>query len=94
LIPFITRIIFYMSGIFFVIDKLGMPSWARMILHVNPVNVYITLSRVALLGASEETVGKGYDGLHEWLIGAAWAVGTLLVGFIFFWRAEDRYGRD
>jgi hypothetical protein len=28
-----------------------------------------------------------------WLFGAAWAVVVLAVGFIFFWRAEVRYGR-
>ncbi|HEY2443950.1 MAG TPA: ABC transporter permease [Streptosporangiaceae bacterium] len=28
-----------------------------------------------------------------WLFGAAWAVVILLVGFVFFWRAEVRYGR-
>jgi teichoic acid transport system permease protein len=28
-----------------------------------------------------------------WLFGAAWAVVILIVGFIFFWRAEVRYGR-
>jgi teichoic acid transport system permease protein len=28
-----------------------------------------------------------------WLVGAAWAVGLLVVGFIFFWRAEVQYGR-
>ncbi|HEY2576006.1 MAG TPA: ABC transporter permease [Streptosporangiaceae bacterium] len=28
-----------------------------------------------------------------WLFGAAWAVVTLAVGFVFFWRAEVRYGR-
>jgi teichoic acid transport system permease protein len=30
---------------------------------------------------------------HLWLFGAGWAVVILLVGFVFFWRAEVRYGR-
>jgi teichoic acid transport system permease protein len=43
-----------------------------------------------------------YDGAHchpvlsqsgLWLVGTGWAVGTLVVGFVFFWRAETRYGR-
>lgn len=96
LIPFITRIIFYLSGIFLLIDKLpGAPQWAKHILELSPVSIYITLCRVALLGAKRgETVAAGYNGMHEWLWGLLWAVGTLVVGFVFFWRAEDRYGRD
>jgi ABC-type polysaccharide/polyol phosphate export permease len=28
-----------------------------------------------------------------WLYGAGWAVVALVVGFLFFWEAETRYGR-
>jgi teichoic acid transport system permease protein len=28
-----------------------------------------------------------------WLYGAAWAVVAIVVGFVFFWEAETRYGR-
>jgi len=28
-----------------------------------------------------------------WIYGAGWAVVTLVAGFLFFWRAEARYGR-
>jgi len=28
-----------------------------------------------------------------WVWGAAWAVAVVVVGFVFFWRAEARYGR-
>ena len=96
LIPFITRIIFYLSGIFFLVDGLpGAPHWAKQIMELNPVNIYITLCRVALLGAKPgETVAVGYNDLNEWLFGAAWAIGVLVIGFLFFWHAEDRYGRD
>jgi teichoic acid transport system permease protein len=30
---------------------------------------------------------------HLWLMGAVWAIVALGVGFVFFWRAEVRYGR-
>jgi teichoic acid transport system permease protein len=37
---------------------------------------------------------QGYVSPHfYWLIAAGWAVLALGVGFIFFWRAEERYGR-
>jgi teichoic acid transport system permease protein len=28
-----------------------------------------------------------------WLWGVGWAIGALVVGFVFFWQAETRYGR-
>ncbi len=28
-----------------------------------------------------------------WLLGAAWAAVALVIGFVFFWQAEARYGR-
>jgi len=28
-----------------------------------------------------------------WLAAVGWAVATLLVGVVFFWQAEARYGR-
>jgi teichoic acid transport system permease protein len=28
-----------------------------------------------------------------WLWGIGWAVATVVAGFVFFWRAEARYGR-
>jgi teichoic acid transport system permease protein len=30
---------------------------------------------------------------HLWMAGAGWAVVVLVVGFVFFWRAEVQYGR-
>jgi len=36
----------------------------------------------------------GYVSSHYyWALGAGWAVLALVVGFVLFWRAEERYGR-
>jgi teichoic acid transport system permease protein len=93
LIPFITRIIFYLSGIFFQVSKVahGHPK-IEFLLAINPVHVYITLVRVALLGP--EIVGPTWDPVQAWTAGLIWGLGALIVGFLYFWRAEDRYGRD
>jgi teichoic acid transport system permease protein len=29
-----------------------------------------------------------------WLVGTGWALLFLGVGFVMFWRGEERYGRD
>jgi teichoic acid transport system permease protein len=29
-----------------------------------------------------------------WIAAVAWALGLFVLGIIFFWRAEERYGRE
>lgn len=86
LIPFVTRLLFYISGIFFSIDRVDLPPAAEVVARANPVQVYITLTRTGLLTEVEASAG-------DWLLGVAWALVVLVGGAVFFWRAEDRYGR-
>jgi teichoic acid transport system permease protein len=87
LIPFLTRVLFYTSGIFFSVDRITDNPWLRGLLGANPVHVYISLFRGALM--ADEPVDA-----YAWLAGVGWAVGAVLVGFLFFWNAEERYGRE
>jgi teichoic acid transport system permease protein len=88
LIPFLTRVAFYASGIFFNVDKLvaGNPI-LTVIFGWNPIHIYLKLARSLLV--------TGYGaGRIDWVIAVSWAFGMLVFGFIFFWRAEERYGRN
>jgi teichoic acid transport system permease protein len=86
--PFLTRIVFYVSGIFFSIETvLRDYPLAMQIASWNPVYVYISLARGAMV--------EGYSMTSNmWIAGTAWAFGMLLVGVVFFWKAEERYGRE
>ena len=87
LIPFITRLMFYSSGVFFSIDKLAEAySWLGFLSWANPISVYLELARASLVTGYSAT---GFD----WMVGSIWAVVMLSTGFIFFWLAEVRYGR-
>jgi len=87
LIPFITRLMFYSSGVFFSIDKLtDAYSWLGFLSWANPISVYLELARAALVSGYSAT---GFD----WIVGSVWAILMLSTGFIFFWLAEVRYGR-
>lgn len=102
LIPFVTRMFFYLSGVFASLQSLMQGhSTTLAVAEANPIYVYITLVRVALLGERsvfENPQVEGhyfpYDAALTWGYALAWAFGALLVGFLFFWRAEDRYGRE
>lgn len=88
LVPFITRIMFYSSGIFFDIEKVfaAHPELLE-VARANPVHDFISLARGGLVDGMSVTP-------QLWLISTAWAFGTLIFGVWYFWRAEARYGRD
>ena len=88
LIPFITRIMFYVSGIFFSVDRvLGHWPVALAIAKLNPVYVYISLARGVTIDGYAATA-------NDWIAGVVWAVAALTFGLWFFWKAEERYGRE
>lgn len=88
-LPFALRLMMYMSGVIFSIDRfMGDFSWG-WIVEYQPVAVYLYLARSALLDEPAYT-----PDLTMWLLGIGWAVLFLVVGFIVFWRGEETYGRD
>ena len=86
MLPYLLRLLFYMSGIIFSVEQVteGYPT-LRTILHANPINGIVRLSRDALL---RETTSPDL----WWLVGG-WTLGLILVGFFFFRAAETEYGR-
>ena len=87
LIPFLTRFLFYVSGIFYDVRKFHTHHTLFFFVKVNPFHVYIALARQALLGGH-------YAGRYMWMLGALWAAVFLVVAFLVFWAAEERYGRE
>jgi teichoic acid transport system permease protein len=88
LIPFFTRIAFYVSGIFFSVEAV-LANYPQIfaIVKYNPVYDFIEIARGAVV--------KGYTMETDiWIACGAWAVVTFVVGSIFFWKAEEEYGRD
>lgn len=92
LLPYLTRVFFYTSGVFFSVDRMaaGVP-WLHTILTLNPFNVYITLCRRGVMNDAEIVAAARTE---IWVAGALWGVGTMVVGFILFWLAEERYGKE
>lgn len=88
LIPFINRIVFYVSGIFFSVDRvLHAFPWLEPFMYLNPIYDFIELARGALVVGHEMTSTL-------WIACTAWAVGTFIFGLLFFWTAEERYGNE
>ena len=91
LMPFVIRTWMYMSGIFWSITAITTkaPHWVTLVINENPALIYISLMRYSLL--------KSYPASnlppHVWASAVAWAVVIGIGGYLFFWKAEEEYGR-
>ncbi|WP_030712863.1 ABC transporter permease [Streptomyces sp. NRRL F-2580] len=91
LMPFVTRTWMYASGVMFSINTMlkDKPQWIADVLQWNPAAIYMDLIRFALID------GYGAENLppHVWAFAVGWAALIGLGGFVYFWKAEERYGR-
>ncbi|MEN5075892.1 ABC transporter permease [Isoptericola cucumis] len=95
IINFVMRFAMYGSGVIFPVTKYAeeLPQAAQAIvepiLEYQPIGVFLYVARSILM--QEESFPPSGE---MWLWAVGWAVVTLVVGFIVFWRGEERYGRD
>ena len=87
IIPFGNRFMRYFSGVFYNPAAFlgGMPL-AITLFNLNPVYDLLELARFALI--------PGYEVSRFIVVSAiSWSIGSFLLGGLFFWAAEERYGR-
>jgi teichoic acid transport system permease protein len=93
LIPFILRVWMYLSGVMWSATRITsggrLPHWVGTALTSQPAAVYIDLVRYALI---DSFTGKQLPP-HVWPLAAGWALIAGVVGFVYFWRGEEEYGR-
>ena len=88
ILPFILRTWLFFSGVFYNVDKVAHRHGAlvQYVMHLNPGAVYIDLMRSSFL-----QLHPFYK--YDWIAGVGWAILALVVGLVFFWHAEEDYGR-
>jgi teichoic acid transport system permease protein len=91
LMPFILRTWMYMSGVMYSISHFAAsaPGFVKLLLDLNPAAVYIDLMRFALI--SSYTAAQLPP--HVWGLALGWALVAGVGGFVYFWKAEEQYGR-
>ncbi|MFG2126725.1 ABC transporter permease [Streptomyces sp. NPDC048751] len=91
LMPFVMRTWMYASGVMFSIPIMleDKPQWVANLLQWNPAAIFMDLMRFALID------GYGSENLpdHVWAAAGGWAALFAVGGFVYFWKAEERYGR-
>lgn len=91
ILPYLMRIWFYMSGVFFSVEfveeRAGDFLWgyAPFIFEINPGYIFIHLTRLAVMDNTTEA--------RFWWWGLGWALFAFIVGFVFFRHREEQYSR-
>lgn len=87
-LPFVLRMWLYLSGVLWPISRLVEKApdlvW---LMDLNPAFAYMQLVRAA-------TMDNELGPPQLWLSATAWAVGSLILGFIFFRARENEYGHE
>jgi teichoic acid transport system permease protein len=88
LVPFVMQTWRYLSGVMFSIPifTADLAPWVEKVMYLNPMTEYIELMRGCLLVDYSTPQ-------YLWAFAAGWALFTLVVGFVVFYRAEESYSR-
>jgi teichoic acid transport system permease protein len=91
LMPFILRTWMYLSGVMYSLSSKAkhMPELVQSLLPLNPAAVYIDLMRFALIDSFQASQLPR----HVWPLAVGWALVVGIGGFVYFWKAEETYGR-
>lgn len=85
-ISLFSRALFFVSGVFFSIDRFDMNPTLQTIVEINPVYQFLNAVRACVLEGI-------FPPLSVWIYLICWTSVLLIVGFLFFWQAEERYTR-
>jgi len=88
LLPFVSRVLFYTSGVLFSVDRiLASYPWAVRLYDFHPLYQVLQMARHYLID------GAAFPS-HYWIFFSLTSVVVFVSGALFFWVAEERYGRD
>jgi teichoic acid transport system permease protein len=89
IIPFVFRLLTYLSGVMFPIEKFlgdNVNKWVKLFISLNPMLRFLELYRWAFLGSPID--------VRATAITFVMSFGLLIFGFRYFRAAEWRYGRS
>jgi teichoic acid transport system permease protein len=94
LMPFVLRTWMYVSGVMFPLEHMlknraHAPQVLVDMAEANPIAVYMSLMRHALVHGEQAQALPP----HVWSLALGWALLLGVGGFVYFWKAEERYGR-
>ena len=83
-LPHVTRLGLYSSGVLYDPERFTQNQWALLLFDVNPIYQFLMLARWCILDIQINW--------WFWITAPAYALALLGGGFVYFWRAETTYG--
>ena len=108
LLPFISRTWMYLCGVMYslasVTDRASVPHIVKLILYYDPPALFITVVRNCMIKTPvrsdypniadyHEAINSLHQPQYAWLFLVGWALLFGVGGFVYFWKAEEQYGR-
>lgn len=87
LLSFALRVWMYASAVFFSYERFIDHEVLLTIVQLNPLFNVLDIVRDCVLYATPPSWGS-------WGVLSAWAFGSLILGMVFFWKAEESYVRE
>ena len=87
LLSFSLRALMYASAVFYSYERFIEHPILLQIVQLNPLFNVLDIVRDCLLYAQVPS-------WQSWALLASWAFGALAIGAVYFWRAEESYGRE
>lgn len=85
-VPLLTQAWFFLSGVMFTLDRFDHLPLTQRLMSYNPAYSF-------LMAVRDVTIYNTIPSPGMWGVLLAWTFGTFALGFVFFWRAEDKYVR-
>lgn len=86
LLPFMLRLVMYLSAVFYSLERFKDHPALLRVMEANPMFLIIDITRDSVLYGVTPS-------MHSWFMLTAWASIALIVGMLFFWKAEESYVR-
>jgi len=88
LVPWVFRLLFYLSGVIYSVDKFIDKAWQRDLFLINPFHSLLSLVRYPIVPDASPITGPMI------IIAFGWTAVSLLLGLWLFRRGEANYGRE
>ncbi|MGJ9402608.1 ABC transporter permease [Arthrobacter sp. KK5.5] len=87
ILNFLVRVWMYGSGVFYSFDRYVTHPTVQKVLEFNPLFCVLDIMRDVILYGT-------VPALTRWLVLGGWAFASVCIGIVYFWKAEESYGRD
>lgn len=83
-VSLVSRGLFFLSGVFFSLERFEAHPTLSALMQANPVYQFLNAVRTCVLDGT-------VPGFSVWVYLSLWSFGLAIFGYMFFWEAESRY---